>query len=44
MPGVAISPHMARTVPGTNRLRCTVTAEQINAFLRGEEPLNVVHR
>jgi hypothetical protein len=29
---------MAHTVAGTNRLCCTVAAEQIAAFLRGEVP------
>ncbi|WP_285489157.1 hypothetical protein [Amycolatopsis taiwanensis] len=39
-----VSPHMARAVPGTNRLCYTVTAEQINACLHGEEPSNLVRR
>jgi phosphoglycerate dehydrogenase-like enzyme len=41
-PGVIISPHMARTVPGTNELCYTVAVEQIRAFLAGETPSNVV--
>lgn len=41
-PGVIISPHMARTVPGTNKLCYIVAAEQIAAFLRGDVPSNIV--
>ncbi|WP_236793270.1 NAD(P)-dependent oxidoreductase [Amycolatopsis sp. GM8] len=41
-PGAIISPHMARTVPGTNVLCYTVAAGQINAFLSGEMPSNLV--
>jgi hypothetical protein len=40
-PGVAIGPHMARTVPGTHRLCCTIAAGQINAsppWRRAVEP------
>jgi phosphoglycerate dehydrogenase-like enzyme len=40
-PGVIISPHSARTVPGTNALCYTVAAEQIGAFLAGQTPTNV---
>lgn len=43
-PGVLISPHSARTVPGTNELCYTVAAQQIAAFARGEEPSNAVAR
>jgi hypothetical protein len=35
---------MARTVPGTNRLCCAIAADQINAFLCGEEQSNLVRR
>lgn len=41
-PGVIISPHMARTVPGTNALCYSVAAQQVSSFLRGETPPNVV--
>ena len=41
-PGTIISPHMARTVPGTNALCYGVAAEQIKAFLAGERPVNLV--
>lgn len=41
-PGTIISPHMARTVPGTNALCYSVAVEQIKAFLAGEEPSNLV--
>jgi hypothetical protein len=41
---MAISRHTALTVPGTNSLCYTVTAEQINAFLHGEEPSSFVRR
>lgn len=41
-PGTIISPHMARTVPGTNALCYAVAAEQITAFLAGERPSNLV--
>ncbi|MFE0027089.1 NAD(P)-dependent oxidoreductase [Amycolatopsis sp. NPDC059021] len=40
VPGVIISPHSARTVPGTNALCYSVAAEQITAFLAGERPSN----
>lgn len=40
--GAVISPHSARTVPGTNRLCYEVAAQQIAAFLRGEQPSNAV--
>ncbi|WP_225439921.1 NAD(P)-dependent oxidoreductase [Amycolatopsis eburnea] len=40
--GAVISPHSARTVPGTNRLCYEVAARQIAAFLRGERPSNAV--
>ncbi|MFE3175550.1 NAD(P)-dependent oxidoreductase [Amycolatopsis sp. NPDC059090] len=41
-PGVIISPHSARTVPGTNSLCYQVAAEQISAFVKGAEPANLV--
>lgn len=41
-PGVIISPHMARTVPGTNVLCYEVAAEQIRTFLNGGVPGNAV--
>lgn len=36
-PGVIISPHMARTVPGTNSLCYAVAAERIAAFRQSQE-------
>lgn len=41
-PGVIISPHMSRTVPGTNALCYGVAAEQIRQYLDGRTPSNVV--
>jgi phosphoglycerate dehydrogenase-like enzyme len=41
-PGVIISPHSARTVPGTNALCYTVAGEQIRAFMGGAIPSNAV--
>ncbi|MBX9978566.1 MAG: hypothetical protein K2Z76_03220, partial [Mycobacterium gordonae] len=41
-PGTIISPHMARTVPGTNALCYAVAAEQIRTFLSGGSPSNAV--
>ncbi|WP_442788362.1 NAD(P)-dependent oxidoreductase [Amycolatopsis sp. NBC_01286] len=43
-PGVIISPHMARTVPGTPRLCYAVAVEQIRQLLVGRLPPNVVTR
>jgi phosphoglycerate dehydrogenase-like enzyme len=43
-PGTIISPHMARTVPGTNALCYAVAGEQIKAVLAGEKPSNLVTR
>lgn len=40
--GAIISPHMARTVPGTNALCYQVAAEQVAAFLAGVTPANLV--
>lgn len=42
-PGVIISPHMARTVPGTAELCYRVAEEQLTAVLAGRTPPNVVH-
>lgn len=39
---VIISPHVARTVPGTNTLVHRVQVDQIGAFIRGEKPPNAV--
>ncbi|GAA1983211.1 NAD(P)-dependent oxidoreductase [Amycolatopsis minnesotensis] len=39
-PGVIISPHSARTVPGTSALCYQVAARQISSFLDGETPSN----
>lgn len=41
-PGTIISPHMARTVPGTNALCYAVAAEQIRYLLVGNRPTNLV--
>jgi phosphoglycerate dehydrogenase-like enzyme len=42
--GVIISPHAARTVPGTNALCYGVAVEQVRAFLAGEVPSNAARR
>jgi phosphoglycerate dehydrogenase-like enzyme len=39
-PGVVISPHSARTVPGQERLCYEVAAQQIGQLLAGETPSN----
>ncbi|GAA3621464.1 2-hydroxyacid dehydrogenase [Lentzea roselyniae] len=41
--GAIVSPHAARTVPGTNRLCYQVAAEQIATFLSGGTPSNVAY-
>lgn len=41
--GAIVSPHAARTVPGTNRLCYKVAAEQIATFLSGGTPSNVAY-
>jgi len=41
LPGVIVSPHGARTVPGTNRLCYEVAAEQVAMLVGGETPSNV---
>jgi phosphoglycerate dehydrogenase-like enzyme len=41
-PGVIISPHSARTVPGTNALCYVVAAQQITTFIEGGVPSNIV--
>lgn len=43
-PRVIISPHMARTVPGTNSLCYQVAVAQIRAFLAGRIPANAEPR
>jgi hypothetical protein len=43
-PGTIISPHMARTVPGTNALCYAVAADQIRALIAGKRPPNLVSR
>lgn len=42
--GAIVSPHSARTVPGTNRLCYMVAAEQIGVFVAGGVPSNAVLR
>ncbi len=42
LPGVIISPHSARTVPGTNELCYRVAAEQIEMLNAGRTPTNAV--
>lgn len=41
--GAIVSPHSARTVPGTNRLCYEVAAGQIATFLSGGTPTNVAY-
>lgn len=41
-PEVIISPHMARTVPATNRLCYQVAAEQLTDVSLGRAPANAV--
>lgn len=43
-PGLIVSPHSARTVPGTNRLCYEVAARQVAALAKGETPANVAAR
>jgi phosphoglycerate dehydrogenase-like enzyme len=43
-PGVIISPHSARTVPGVNRLCYEVAASQISSFVAGDVPSNSADR
>ncbi|MEU4517827.1 NAD(P)-dependent oxidoreductase [Amycolatopsis sp. NPDC024027] len=43
-PGVIISPHSARTVPGTNALCYSVAAQQVGEFLAGKVPSNAAIR
>lgn len=43
-PGVIISPHMARTVPGTPALCYEVAAQQVAALAAGATPPNAVQR
>ncbi|MDX8048517.1 NAD(P)-dependent oxidoreductase [Lentzea sp. BCCO 10_0798] len=42
--GAIVSPHSARTVPGTNRLCYEVAARQIDTFLSGGTPSNIAYR
>ncbi|RJQ84773.1 phosphoglycerate dehydrogenase [Amycolatopsis panacis] len=42
--GVIISPHSARTVPGTNELCYEVAVQQVRSFLAGEVPSNAAKR
>ncbi len=42
--GVIISPHSARTVPGTNALCYAVAVDQVRTFLAGETPSNAAVR
>jgi phosphoglycerate dehydrogenase-like enzyme len=41
-PGVIISPHMARTVPGTPALCYSVAVEQVAMLVGGQTPSNLV--
>jgi phosphoglycerate dehydrogenase-like enzyme len=43
-PGAIISPHSARTVPGTNALCYKVAVEQVTTFLAGKVPSNAAPR
>jgi phosphoglycerate dehydrogenase-like enzyme len=42
LPGVIISPHSARTVPGTNELCYRVAVEQIGQLAAGRAPTNAI--
>ena len=42
--GLILSPHSARTVPGTNELCYQVAAEQIESFMSGHVPSNAATR
>lgn len=42
--GVVLSPHSARTVPGTNALCYEVARTQVKAFLAGKVPSNAARR
>ncbi|WP_442874608.1 NAD(P)-dependent oxidoreductase [Amycolatopsis sp. NBC_00345] len=41
---VIISPHSARTAPGTNDLCYAVAAEQVKSFLTGKHPSNAARK
>lgn len=41
-PGLLLTPHVGGSVPGAPRRAFAVAAEQIAAFVRGEEPPNIV--
>ncbi|MFJ1765755.1 NAD(P)-dependent oxidoreductase [Amycolatopsis sp. NPDC088138] len=43
-PGAIISPHSARTVPGTNALCYKVAVDQVTIFLVGKVPPNAALR
>jgi phosphoglycerate dehydrogenase-like enzyme len=43
-PGLIVSPHSARTVPGTSQLCYEVAAEQVSSLVRGDVPVNAVAR
>jgi phosphoglycerate dehydrogenase-like enzyme len=43
-PGAIISPHSARTVPGTNKLCYIVAVEQVRSFIAGTTPPNATTR
>ncbi|WP_410644568.1 NAD(P)-dependent oxidoreductase [Amycolatopsis sp. lyj-346] len=42
--GAIISPHSARTVPGTNALCYAVAVEQVRTFMTGQTPTNAADR
>ncbi|WP_219419104.1 2-hydroxyacid dehydrogenase [Pseudonocardia nigra] len=41
-PGLLLTPHVAGSVPGTQRRAYDIAAEQLAAFARGERPPNLV--
>ncbi|EWM14621.1 D-isomer specific 2-hydroxyacid dehydrogenase [Kutzneria sp. 744] len=43
-PGLIVSPHSARTVPGTSQLCYEVATEQVSALVRGDVLVNAVAR
>jgi phosphoglycerate dehydrogenase-like enzyme len=42
VPGLFVTPHVGGSVPGTRRRAYEVVAEQLGAYARGEQPLNLV--
>jgi phosphoglycerate dehydrogenase-like enzyme len=42
VPGLFVTPHVGGSVPSTRRRAYEVVAEQLGAYARGEQPLNLV--